>query len=185
MLDRFIGSIPAWAGETSNCCPIVYLIAVYPRVGGGNEQRDALVGHILGLSPRGRGKRAAGCYGGARIGSIPAWAGETCLNRSCRRWTGVYPRVGGGNRCRIKRRKTLNGLSPRGRGKHRKGDIMRFAWRSIPAWAGETSDLCYSYTARAVYPRVGGGNVRPLLRCENICGLSPRGRGKPPCTLPP
>ena len=53
----------------------------------------------------------------AARGSIPAWAGETGINRSTRKVATVYPRVGGGNPdgkriCRVPR-----GLSPRGRGK--------------------------------------------------------------------
>ena len=50
-------SIPAWAGETTTAPANPLSCAVYPRVGGGNPHRKALIAPRLGLSPRGRGKQ--------------------------------------------------------------------------------------------------------------------------------
>ena len=49
-------SIPAWAGETATSISCTAALAVYPRVGGGNE--DVILPRTLsrGLSPLGRGK---------------------------------------------------------------------------------------------------------------------------------
>ena len=91
------GSIPAWAGETyfNQIKPLA--IAVYPRVGGGNEAFASALYNQRGLSPRGRGKRWAGCLSSIPARSIPAWAGETDNRCRGRGGGGVYPRVGGGN----------------------------------------------------------------------------------------
>ena len=91
------GSIPAWAGETTMLLRRPTLIWVYPRVGGGNSSGSSDSIFQTGLSPRGRGKLPKLFLRASRLGSIPAWAGETpSLPRSpCSPW--VYPRVGGGN----------------------------------------------------------------------------------------
>ena len=90
---------------------------VYPRVGGGNEMLMREYGGGIGLSPRGRGKRAGAAAISAYIRSIPAWAGET-VGRVQEQWAQmVYPRVGGGNWPEVCRDACPTGLSPRGRGK--------------------------------------------------------------------
>ena len=70
-------SIPAWAGETSSMTLPAMRIAVYPRVGGGNEPLPIRTEMLGGLSPRGRGKPTGTLIDGVGDGSIPAWAGET------------------------------------------------------------------------------------------------------------
>ena len=172
-------SIPAWAGETFGDPCAQALLAVYPRVGGGNGTRTGIPRVVCGLSPRGRGKLERIARTDRRVGSIPAWAGETSgfptRNRRCR----VYPRVGGGNRITSIRRRTDGGLSPRGRGKRGKTRGSKSAWRSIPAWAGETTCIRILAQFQKVYPRVGGGNSRQAQSIFTSGGLSPRGRGKP------
>ena len=70
---------------------------VYPRVGGGNALHLPFNALGKGLSPRGRGKHAAGAETREEIRSIPAWAGETRGTDDNHRLSPVYPRVGGGN----------------------------------------------------------------------------------------
>ena len=50
------GSIPAWAGETAAPQCWRNSVAVYPRVGGGNDSLRPSHDYRTGLSPRGRGK---------------------------------------------------------------------------------------------------------------------------------
>ena len=90
----------------------------------------------------------------------------------------VYPRVGGGNRCRVSASVSASGLSPRGRGKPHDAHIVGNDGRSIPAWAGETGRGFGFRCRRRVYPRVGGGNRHARTRRKRKRGLSPRGRGK-------
>ena len=70
------------------------------------------------------------------------------------------------------------GLSPRGRGKRRLHIRPARREGSIPAWAGETADHLGRISHRAVYPRVGGGNLVAPPSDDIRHGLSPRGRGK-------
>ena len=70
----------------------------------------------------------------------------------------VYPRVGGGNNSFAQYLVVLAGLSPRGRGKRLKSVATGVNGGSIPAWAGETSDIDGFLSPGGVYPRVGGGN---------------------------
>ena len=86
--------------------------------------------------------------------------------------------MGGGNPCQSAYRYAYQGLSPRGRGKQVSVTCVSLMGRSIPAWAGETGwgeEIPYP---AAVYPRVGGGNLRSFPVDADYGGLSPRGRGK-------
>ena len=131
-----------------------------------------------GLSPRGRGKPCRKNRPPLPPRSIPAWAGETAAIAGATLSGSVYPRVGGGN---LEDNPILTigeGLSPRGRGKLSRRWEAFPGNRSIPAWAGETTFGGILSAARAVYPRVGGGNVPLAFSTSSDNGLSPRGRGK-------
>ena len=171
-------SIPAWAGETRRAREQGAHAAVYPRVGGGNRPRGDRARHSRGLSPRGRGKRQRRTRDIPRRRSIPAWAGETVLDKGVSSIYTVYPRVGGGNNLHIQQLNMGKGLSPRGRGKLAPPFNWRCISRSIPAWAGETMGRRRKWPLRAVYPRVGGGNALIVSSASARTGLSPRGRGK-------
>ena len=132
-----------------------------------------------GLSPRGRGKHFSPHRATAADRSIPAWAGETGNDAGAYHRDRVYPRVGGGNRQNHIFPLPKRGLSPRGRGKRDSRRRAEPARRSIPAWAGETNCSPIWAKARAVYPRVGGGNLIVTPKGLPVAGLSPRGRGKP------
>ena len=74
---------------------------------------------------------------------------------------------------------SLQGSSPRGRGKPLILELMLEAVRLIPAWAGKTpATRSLHHWARA-HPRVGGENVRVASTHIHAFGSSPRGRGKP------
>ena len=147
-------------------------------MGGGNALDT--VGHrlVAGLSPRGRGKQPILDEIPPSTRSIPAWAGETCKIYFGRRLVQVYPRVGGGNSSGLSGGASVMGLSPRGRGKHSGPGRHGPGRRSIPAWAGETSDPASPSQVKMVYPRVGGGNMPGDSKKRKGEGLSPRGRGK-------
>ena len=106
-LGWHVRSIPAWAGEPSSVISNQSAATVYPRVGGGTQLRHIQPERRYGLSPRGRGNRAAARLSPCPPRSIPAWAGEPCEFALDTYGDGVYPRVGGGT-----------------------------PLRSIPAWAG-------------------------------------------------
>ena len=93
---RYVGSIPAWAGEPLRGCRKGWRGAVYPRVGGGTFGKSSKRYGLRGLSPRGRGNLQSGTLMMLGRGSIPAWAGEPFTFRCPKELAEVYPRVGGG-----------------------------------------------------------------------------------------
>ena len=70
-----------------------------------------------------------------------------------------------------------NGLSPRVRGNPTFVLLLRAAYRSIPACAGEPAPVRADLLGRGVYPRVCGGTERPPAMPACARGLSPRVRG--------
>ena len=110
-----------------------------------------------GLSPRVRGNRLVRLVRAARLGSIPACAGEPYTGRLDGAVMKVYPRVCGGtdrghrpgvageglsprvrgNEVMVCLAKTFVGLSPRVRGNPVVGAEQRQLAGSIPACAGE------------------------------------------------
>ena len=73
----FLGSIPAYAGETLTFATIVSFYWVYPRIRGGNLREGIEKATLWGLSPHTRGKPAGMGNTNCLHGSIPAYAGET------------------------------------------------------------------------------------------------------------
>ena len=151
------GSIPARAGEpspagmTSMCSP------VYPRACGGTGLR--LVGAVEGegLSPRVRGNLHDLPGGGAHARSIPARAGEPCIDATPEPPAGVYPRACGGTSGRPSSSTGKEGLSPRVRGNLQQRHVGAGAVGSIPARAGEPIQCPGRKQDSQVYPRACGG----------------------------
>ena len=82
---------------------------------------------------------APGLLGVLRVAVLrgPFAAGEPPGGRLRRRATRVYPRTGGGTRTGLEARQAEPGLSPHGRGNHRRARAVRQQHGSIPARAGE------------------------------------------------
>src|SRR5690606_25004935 len=70
-------SIPAYAGETRARIPAQWIWRVDPRVCGGNQASEDFFFVYTGRSPRMRGKQTRYQRVPGRLGSIPAYAGET------------------------------------------------------------------------------------------------------------
>ena len=131
----------------------------------------------MGLSPRLRGNLDYLLRKTVFVGSIPAPAGEPQSAPRTAPRTAVYPRACGGTRPVHSKVKGRQGLSPRLRGNHRKGEYDGLLFRSIPAPAGEPSGPYRSSRHCKVYPRACGGTWgKPLLTFFRQ-GLSPRLRG--------
>ena len=160
-----IGSIPAYAGEPPSPIFDPAPVQVYPRVCGGTTGESVGRPERRGLSPRMRGNQRHYQPISARVGSIPAYAGEpTRPNRSwvCR---AVYPRVCGGTNAPQPQLGVPGGLSPRMRGNRHVPASLVVIVRSIPAYAGEPSATQALRPAMRVYPRVCGGTPpRPLRK---------------------
>jgi hypothetical protein len=133
-----MGSIPAWAGETAQTASRHRRHGVHPRVGGGDLPIEILLVCYQGPSPRGRGRRGPPDLDRLRLGSIPAWAGETRPGSGMWCWRRVHPRVGGGDVPAFITGLLAYGPSPRGRGRPVPVHHPARETGSIPAWAGET-----------------------------------------------
>ena len=174
-----VGSIPANAGETRTFdapCPPT---RVYPRERGGDAQRRRRVFVVAGLSPRTRGRPGQDRRERGRFGSIPANAGETRYGRVAVNLPRVYPRERGGDIAVSPLAPTVQGLSPRTRGRLARATEGDVAERSIPANAGETGRASRRATATRVYPRERGGDALMVGIASRLAGLSPRTRGRP------
>ena len=131
-----------------------------------------------GSSPRGRGKRYAGCSRDPADGLIPAWAGKTPSTASLSTSRPAHPRVGGENETFYDAASAQRGSSPRGRGKRSCGQGCQVGARLIPAWAGKTRHAFRAPAGNAAHPRVGGENLDKGASGLMASGSSPRGRGK-------
>ena len=130
--------IPAHAGQTDCRFDGVAGSADHPRACGANQAPGNVSPSSCGSSPRMRGKLVAsgGMVFATRI--IPAHAGQTRrLEVSQITWTD-HPRACGANPYFNERYRTLDGSSPRMRGKLASGCISEVGNRIIPAHAGQT-----------------------------------------------
>ena len=94
-----------------------------------------------GLSPRVRGNHPQRNPAAAVPRSIPACAGEPVDTSGSVRTYTVYPRVCGGTTTMPVGAEVLSYLSPRVRGNHVLPDAGLKRYRSIPACAGEPTDV--------------------------------------------
>ncbi len=174
-----LGSIPAYAGQTSGGWRNSNVAQVYPRVCRANAQRGMSGVWGIGLSPRMQGKLLGYGYRHGILWSIPAYAGQTNAGRVFSGTAGVYPRVCRANSILAAIAKVSVGLSPRMQGKQNQGMEDMLDDRSIPAYAGQTHACGCGSPTGAVYPRVCRANpARPGPEVSSD-GLSPRMQGKP------
>ena len=172
------GLIPACAGKTKPARPRRLGPWAHPRVCGENE--DKFGGKITGTgsSPRVRGKPHRPGLRPRRHRLIPACAGKT--PRECQPPNGVtaHPRVCGENSGLLDWINTVDGSSPRVRGKPR-GRRARSSRRGlIPACAGKTRSIARLRAPSAAHPRVCGENSWLPSETSTTLGSSPRVRGK-------
>ena len=134
-------SIPAPAGEPQLLEDVLRVGRVYPRACGGTCIMYITRDLVPGLSPRLRGnqrrRRSTSCW----PRSIPAPAGEPGVHLLAEPGGPVYPRACGGTAAGSSRVPGCAGLSPRLRGNLRFQLHLYSLGRSIPAPAGEPSEV--------------------------------------------
>ena len=174
-----VGSIPARAGEPTANPFGHHRSRVYPRECGGTARCAGVARPTTGLSPRVRGNLRRARKRPARLGSIPASAGEPALPAARPRTRRVYPRECGGTVSAGRSPCSSAGLSPRVRGNPSRRSRTDGRLGSIPASAGEPRGRRRIPRRREVYPRECGGTIGDLTYAERAEGLSPRVRGNP------
>ena len=110
---------------------------------------------------------------------IPARAGKTCSGWCRRRRSAAHPRACGENPGDRTESATLDGSSPRVRGKRGLQRRLRGFAGLIPARAGKTTCSTRGSPPTTAHPRACGENEVSVRRCASGEGSSPRVRGKP------
>ena len=111
-------------------------------------------------------------------GLIPAYAGKTISSAGISGEYAAHPRVCGENSATSPPFSTLNGSSPRMRGKLPRTERNNHRAGLIPAYAGKTrTDITCYFNIRA-HPRVCGENRSAPAIAAPRSGSSPRMRGK-------
>ena len=151
----------------------------YPRAGGGTSMRTICTRIAAGLSPRRRGNLVKAIEAAARMGPIPAQAGEPGCEDGSHGYLRAYPRAGGGTTSTTCASPFASGLSPRRRGNRLTLPTVGIPTGPIPAQAGEPSSLHRGGRADRAYPRAGGGTASERDFANQSTGLSPRRRGNP------
>ncbi len=149
----------------------------YPRARGATMTAFGVERGVQGLSPRTRGNLLAGSLAGARLGPIPAHAGQPARSRARNIWRRAYPRARGATGIMWSFEMQFAGLSPRTRGNRFGNIIASMPHGPIPAHAGQPAARTSGACARRAYPRARGATAprnQPGLRPR---GLSPRTRG--------
>ena len=175
---RRVRLIPACAGKTWTSYLVICLAPAHPRVCGENSAGKASVSLREGSSPRVRGKHVPSddFYRWRRL--IPACAGKTLCDviLPCR--SRAHPRVCGENSIPMECRFTVQGSSPRVRGKRLEKQIADALGGLIPACAGKTTRSLFCIVIAPAHPRVCGENKPRGMQRISAAGSSPRVRGK-------
>ena len=170
--------IPAHAGQTMPTLISASMSSDHPRACGANSSVPPPVPLAVGSSPRMRGKPTVGVMVYAHTRIIPAHAGQTAAGESATKPRTDHPRACGANRNQVAGLHSLDGSSPRMRGKRAQYHTSGARRRIIPAHAGQTE--CRRLTVLSVsdHPRACGANGVTAGRLEGRNGSSPRMRGK-------
>ena len=154
---------------------------LHPRSRGGNPLYRSSLGSDSGPSPLARGKPVSLCHRAARVGTIPARAGETARSPAHTASPRDHPRSRGGNDTGNPQAAAIPGPSPLARGKRLLSVIMLLLFGTIPARAGETGWNIASCSFVRDHPRSRGGNSKLASSMRGPSRPSPLARGKLPC----
>jgi len=149
----------------------------YPRSRGGTVAQYLTSVPWQGLSPLARGNRVGRRRWSAKIGPIPARAGEPDSDRQRSTPAGAYPRSRGGTNTTQHQDSGRQGLSPLARGNRSQSDPGTTSSGPIPARAGEPLCLQSWRLHYGAYPRSRGGTTNGAFVQWDGDGLSPLARG--------
>ena len=173
------GLIPAHAGKTIYSRVWVSHASAHPRACGENHGVMTAPSRAGGSSPRMRGKRDRLSEGRGLGRLIPAHAGKTIPSARIASTRAAHPRACGENAVNFPRRHSLQGSSPRMRGKPGHVQAGQVVPRLIPAHAGKTSTASSRASKTWAHPRACGENLLLPYATQFVQGSSPRMRGKP------
>ena len=170
--------IPASAGQTRSLRLWWMWLTAHPRECGADLLPQHLLRLLKGSSPRVRGRRDCRRRHRARIGLIPASAGQTHHHLSTVGRNTAHPRECGADRGAFSPRISSVGSSPRVRGRRRGCNDHDPAGGLIPASAGQTRTRARSQPGQGAHPRECGADRLVFFVRGYAVGSSPRVRGR-------
>ena len=133
-----IGIIPAYAGNTAWAGGPGCVVWDHPRIRGEHTPTSCSPAPQPGSSPHTRGTLLRPLTDPARIGIIPAYAGNTTKAYTVEAYRGDHPRIRGEHLHAHTRAAVLIGSSPHTRGTPDRQGPQGAQQRIIPAYAGNT-----------------------------------------------
>ncbi len=173
------GSSPRVRGTRKEKMLKKHKIPVHPRGCGEHRPLCFRSRPLNGSSPRVRGTPRTDRLGTVYPRFIPAGAGNTGFNRFSRPIVTVHPRGCGEHGQVGSFGGHSTGSSPRVRGTQSEEGERAFAWRFIPAGAGNTTSPAFLYSVITVHPRGCGEHRAGGRKRRQSVGSSPRVRGTP------
>ena len=157
---RPVRLIPARAGKTRLRAWTASSTPAHPRACGENCPIHGADVPCRGSSPRVRGKLGVDHDPPPRERLIPARAGKTLVGLAFGFDSRAHPRACGENEAVKSLPIQLSGSSPRVRGKHIGHGSGSFDAGLIPARAGKTTAVWWSWSRHRAHPRACGENTR-------------------------
>ena len=146
----------------------------HPRVCGEHFWMTHGYGEAMGSSPRMRGTHNQGNRRSRSGGIIPAYAGNTAIDKAAADFWRDHPRVCGEHAAVGMFNMVCLGSSPRMRGTPHASIIANYVVRIIPAYAGNTKSLTVRRCAAGDHPRVCGEHYNKKSGGMEATGSSPR-----------
>ena len=153
--------------------------ADHPRIRGEHPPFAARPSVFGGSSPHTRGARSVTPVALRPCRIIPAYAGSTVLDSGDHDDVGDHPRIRGEHTPTRTETSGASGSSPHTRGARAEPDGTTSSHRIIPAYAGSTNALAFTWGSVADHPRIRGEHGPVLSYNAPWTGSSPHTRGAP------
>ena len=171
------GPIPACAGQPTSRAGTSASSWAYPRLRGATISSSSAACSRVGLSPLARGNLVLAAADLARVGPIPACAGQPGPRGGQSRRRRAYPRLRGATSWLAPVSERPTGLSPLARGNLLAPRDEVRAPGPIPACAGQPARTRARVPCRRAYPRLRGATAQGGCGVRGRWGLSPLARG--------
>ena len=172
--------IPAYAGSTSRRRRRRRTPSDHPRIRGEHPPFAARPSVFGGSSPHTRGARSVTPVALRPCRIIPAYAGSTVLDSGDHDDVGDHPRIRGEHTPTRTETSGASGSSPHTRGARAEPDGTTSSHRIIPAYAGSTNALAFTWGSVADHPRIRGEHDGNRPASQEREGSSPHTRGARP-----
>ena len=172
--------IPTHVGNTSSRRHMSQVQPVHPHACGEHHFTLRNLRTGTGSSPRMWGTQRSSGASFLRERFIPTHVGNTCPSSIRPIFFSVHPHACGEHNCRISRRRSTIGSSPRMWGTRKSGKPNEGPTWFIPTHVGNTWQMPNPPLRLSVHPHACGEHSRPESNGVMVVGSSPRMWGTPP-----